>query len=83
MDLNYLRLFVYWRLMHPFSRWARKRRMSTFLKRMSVLEGMSMLNLGVTHNSGMMYRSPKSDDPKSARQLGGLPTQTQYSISGG
>jgi len=46
MDLNYLRLFVYWRLMHPFSRWARKRRMSTFLKRMSVLEGMSMLNLG-------------------------------------
>jgi Methyltransferase domain len=46
MQLNYLRLIVYWNLMQPLSRRARQRRMRTFLMRMSVAEGMSILDLG-------------------------------------
>lgn len=46
MELKYLRIFVFYRLLRPYSEWTRKRRMRSYAALMRVREGMSVLDLG-------------------------------------
>ncbi len=46
MELNYLRLKLLDTLKRPFSQWARKRRMGSFIKLLNIREGTSILDLG-------------------------------------
>ena len=46
MNLKYLRINVFYRLMHPFSKRSRRKRMRVFATLMKIKEGMSVLDLG-------------------------------------
>ncbi len=44
--LKYLRIKTFYRLMRPFSKWSRTRRMRSYVALMRIREGMSVLDLG-------------------------------------
>ena len=46
MNLKYLRIHAFYRLLRPYSEWARKRRMRLYTEQIRVREGMSILDLG-------------------------------------
>jgi hypothetical protein len=46
METSYFRLFAFWSLLGPISKLARERRARTFLKKMRIREGDSILDLG-------------------------------------
>lgn len=46
MKIKDLRITIFYKLLRPFAKWSRKRRMRSFVNLMDVREGMSILDLG-------------------------------------
>jgi SAM-dependent methyltransferase len=46
MNLKYLHIKTFYTFLHPFSAWYRKKRMRSYIVRMGVKDGMSILDLG-------------------------------------